>query len=189
MRQRLRAIALLALLAAVVVAIGGCGVSDPYTESTQEEEAAARPADREPMKEPAPDPDPGAPPKEVIPATPQGTLRYAASLAGNWKGAGATRAYSKLAALSTGSARAEFTKLAAQSELDVQAAVGYASTRASVAAVSVKGKGGFREAVVVTKQQIASAELTHLPAEYKVTLATVTRWGKGWAISSWEPQP
>lgn len=188
MRQRLHLFALLALLAAVVVAIGGCGVSDPYAESTQEE-GEAPPADREPMKEPAADPDAGAPPREVMVATPQGTLRYAATLAGNWKGTGAREAYSKLAALSTGSARAEFTKISAQAELDVQAAVGYTRSRASVAAVSVKGTGGFREGVIVTKQRIASAELAHLPAEYKVTLATLTRWGRGWAISSWEPQP
>lgn len=188
MRRRLHLIASLALLAAVVVAIGGCGVVNPYAESTQEE-GDAPPADREPMKEPAPDPDAGAPPEEVLMATPQGTLRYAASLAGNWEGGGARRAYSKLAALSTGSARAEFTKIASQAELDVQAAVGYTRTQASVAAVSVKGTGGFREAVIVTKQRIASAELDHLPAEYKVILATVTRWGGGWAISSWEPQP
>jgi hypothetical protein len=188
MRQRLHAIALLALLAAAVVAIGGCGVGDPYAESSREE-SAARPGDREPMKEPAQDPDPGAPPGEVILATPQATLRYAASLAGNWEGAGATRAYSKLAALSTGAARAEFTKTASQAELNVQAALGYTRSQAAVAAVSVKGTGGFREAVIVTKQRIASAELAHLPAEYKVTLATVTRWGRGWAISDWEPQP
>jgi hypothetical protein len=188
MRQRLRPVALLAVLAAAVVAIGGCGVGNPYAETTKEE-GEAPPADREPMKEPARDPDAGAPPEEIIVATPRGTLRYAAALAGNWEGAGARRAYSKLAALSTGSARAEFTKIASQAELDVQAAVGYTRTHASVAAVSVKGTGGFREAVIVTKQRIASAELTHLPAEYKVTLATLTRWGRGWAISDWEPQP
>jgi hypothetical protein len=188
MRQRLRLVALLALLAAVVVTVGGCGVGNPYAETTNEE-GKAPPPDNEPEKRLPADPEAGSPPEEVLVATPQGTLRYAASLAGNWKGAGARRAYSKLAALSTGSARAEFTKIASQAELDVQAAVGYTRTQASVAAVSVKGEGGFREAVIVTKQRIASAELAHLPAEYKVTLATLTRWGRGWAISAWEPQP
>jgi hypothetical protein len=186
--SRLRALLSLSCVAAIAVLVAGCGITDPYAETTREERARP-PADHEVAKEPAPDPDAGAPPDEVVLATPQGTLRYAASLAGNWEGAGAVRAFSRLAALSTGQARAGFAKIASGASLDVEQTLGYSGSRAAVEAVSVKGEGGFREAIVVTKQRIGSAQLGYLPPEYKVTLATVTRWGKGWAISSWRPQP
>lgn len=184
--KRLQALSLIPLIGTIAVLVGGCGIGNPYAETTREAEAP--PADAEATKKPAPDPDAGEPPDEVVLARPQGTLRYAASLAGNWEGRAAVRAFSTLAALSTGAARAEFTQLASESRRDVEKAVGYSSSRASVVAVNVSGEGGFREAIVVTKRRIASNGAAH-PPEYEVTLATVTRWGKGWAISSWRPQP
>lgn len=185
--NRLSALLPVLLAASLAIALVGCGVANPYEESSRED-AGPPPADREAVEAPTPDSSPGAPPDEVVLTTPQGTLRYAASLAGNWEGGGAVRAFSRLATLSTGEARAEFSQLASEARLGVEQALGYSSSRATVEAVSLEGTGGFREAIVVTKQRIASEQIAHLPPEYVVTLATVTRWGKGWAISSWEPQ-
>ncbi len=184
--KRLATYALFSFLVTVTVAIAGCGVGDPYAETVKESDPP--PAEVESAARPVAEAG-RAGPAEVVVSAPASTLRYAASLAGNWDTEGAVAAFSKLAAISTGEARSEFAQISARARSGVQAALGYSESESSVEAVSLKGGGRTREAIVVVRQRIATAQMPHLPPEYRVILATLSRWGNGWAISSWEPQP
>jgi hypothetical protein len=180
---------LVAALFLVGLTVAGCGLSDPSagTATAQRERLPKPEAAGEYTGHLAPALRAGGP-LEVVRGTPQAALRYAAGLAGNWTSATAAQAFSRLAAISAGEARAEFEQIAARARTDVQQVLGYSHSRATVEAVNVKGTGRSRQAIVVTKEQIATPELPHLPAEYRVTLVTLRDYGSGWAISSWSPQ-
>jgi hypothetical protein len=172
---------LLASLLALPAA--GCGVSDPYDQ--REPTHADRPAAtaEPPRAEPEPTSFPGAA------ATPQETLRHAAQLAGNWTSANASERYRRLSALSVDPARAEFERVAAGARTDVLQTRADSRSTATVMGVIVRGSGGVRRGIVVTRERMETPELQHLPAEYRMTLATVERWGEAWVISSWAPKP
>lgn len=187
---------LLLTTALLSVALAGCGIENPYDE---------KPDDDRTRTAPRVDALPPAPPDGELPGvstagpepdryrgagtTPQATLRRAATLAGNWTSESAPTAYRALAALSTGDARAAFEQIAAGARADVQQAGAEARASATVEAVVVRGSGTLRHSIVVTHERVVSARLPDLPAEYRVTLATVRRRGDAWVIANWAPQP
>ncbi|HEY1853314.1 MAG TPA: hypothetical protein VGG40_01890 [Solirubrobacterales bacterium] len=189
--RRPAAAAAILLLAALLCA--GCGVSDPYSQTTPSRQ---RPQPSSPAAAGefsgqllSPSQRPPGTPVEVARGTPAEVAREVASLAENWTGGTALQAFSRLAAISVGEARAEFEQIAASAHDELERAVGYSSSRATVAGVVVKGGGRVRHVIVVVRRRITSPELTNLPPEYEVALATLRRSGRGWAVSSWSPQP
>jgi hypothetical protein len=188
-----------ALLAAT--ALAGCGPEDPYTtndpnpsgtgQSVQAQtspRAGGRPSEagelagrapRALLHEPTEFPEAG----EI----PRATLALAARLYGNWTSASAARRLRRMAALSVGQAHAELRQAAAQSSVDRQQRG--ARSRATVQAISVRGQGPRRRALVVTRERIIAPDLPPEGWRYRVTAAELERRPDGWVISRWAPQP
>jgi hypothetical protein len=196
MRRAATSAALLLLLA---VLGAGCGVGNPYTESTERTAGSEASAGRPRLPRPAADGEQSIPPttaqqrpgwpREVAPGTPEEVARQVATLAGNWSNKTAPRTFAELAGVSVGDARTEFEQVAATAQTDVQETLGYDKSSATVVGVIVKGRGAVRHAIVVARQRISSPEIPDLPSEYKVTLVTLRSFPGGWAVSSWAPQP
>jgi hypothetical protein len=165
-----RPLTLLALAAIVAVVLGGCGIEDPYEK--QRAEAATERAKEAERAYPEAE------------GTPAATLRRVALLAGNWTSADAPAVFGQLTLLSTGEARADFEEIAATAGATVK----HTDAHATVEAVTVRGAGDSRSAIVVTRTWYTNRELANLPPEYNVTLATVERRGGRWVIVTWRPQ-
>jgi hypothetical protein len=180
----------------------GCGPRDPYTA-----ERPSAPPERRSLHPPAqPQPPPTAPPESgELPGraprelfdeptefpeagqTPRATLGLAARLYGNWTSATASRRLRRIAALSVGQAHAELRQAAAQAGVDRQQR-GVRSS-ATVEAISVRGRGARRRALVVTRERIVAPDLPVEGRRYRVTVALLERRADGWVISRWAPQP
>jgi hypothetical protein len=189
-----------ALLAALLLV--GCGPQDPYT--SERPTASPEQGSFHPTAQPEPPPTaapqsgelPGRAPRELLDeptevpeagGTPQATLELAAGLYGNWTSATAGRRVRRIAALSVGQAYAELRQAAAQAGVDRQQRG--ARSSATVEAISVRGRGPRRWALVVTRERIVAPDLPAEGWRYRVTVALLKRRADGWVISRWAPQP
>jgi hypothetical protein len=172
-RLGVRAGAALGVLAFGALAATGCGFDDPYDDPATAGHAQTRTESR-------PDTTAGGP---------EAALRQAALESGNWTAATVDDALARARRLSVGAARSQFRRQAEQMSTGVAQATAGIRSRSTVEAVVVRGSHDSRDAIVVTREGITSADLPDEGAQYKVTLATVERTEGGWAISSWTPQP
>jgi hypothetical protein len=189
-----------ALLAAALLV--GCGPRDPYAAerpSASQERRTLQPTARpQPPTTTPPESGelPGRAPRELLDEptkfpeagqTPRATLELAARLYGNWTSATAGRRLRRIAALSVGQAHAELRQAAAQAGVDRQQRD--ARSSATVEAISVRGRGARRRALVVTRERIVAPDLPVEDRRYRVTVALLERRADGWVISRWAPQP
>jgi hypothetical protein len=188
------------VLAALLIA--GCAPGDPY--SDEEATSAPRPQlDAAPNGEAAITPKPpgtgelpGHAPRRLLDQrarfrragqTPEATLERAALLYGNWTSASAAARLRQMAALTVGQAHAELSQAAAQAQVDRQQSG--ARSRATVAAISVGGRGQRRTALVVARERVEAPDLPFSGWRYRVSTAVLERRSAGWVISRWAPQP
>ncbi len=183
-------------LAALLAAVVATGCEDPYEPPAERDAATTESSRATPPEPPADGELPGTVPEELqqpeprrFPTagrTPRQTLARAAALYGNWTSTTAAAQFRRIAALSVGEARAQLRESAAQSGTDPQQAG--ATSRSSVVAIDVQGRGSQRRAAVVTRERVQAKGLPDEDAQYRVTLATVERRGGRWVISRWAPQ-
>jgi hypothetical protein len=191
-------------IAAVLTAllITGCTPADPYSEEeatsaprTQPDAAPNGPAAIR-RKASGTGELPGHAPRQLLDQrarfpragqTPEATLERAALLYGNWTSASAAARLRQMAALTIGQAHAELSQAAAQAQVDRQQSG--ARSRATVAAISVSGRGQRRTALMVTRERVEAPDLPSSGWRYRVSTAALERRPDGWVISRWAPQP
>lgn len=127
-----------------------------------------------------------APTATRLPATPELAVRRAAEIASNWTARNAGAQQARLAALATGPARRDALQAAARLPTDPQLAAGHASGSGRVAAIALHPGTDRRDGLVVTDERLTVDGATQ--QRWRVTLVTVTRLPRGWAVERWEPQ-
>ena len=133
-----------------------------------------------------PGPDESAPPANSA----QVALKRFASVYINWNAADVKRRLLELAADSVGQARTAMQLEAAQTGADPELRQAGIVNRGRVEAVSSLA-GSRRRYVVITLESTSatdSAAYEGLTAAWHLTVATVTRRGRGWLISGWQPE-
>jgi hypothetical protein len=187
------------VLAALLIT--GCAPADPYsdeapTSAPRTQSDAAPNGQAATPKAPRTGELPGHAPRQLLDQrarfpragpTPEATLERAALLYGNWTSASAASRLRQMAALSVGQAHAELSQAAAQAQVDRQQSG--ARSRATVAAISVRGRGQRRTALVVTRERVEAPDPPSSGWRYRVSTAALERRPAGWVISRWAPRP
>ena len=156
------------------------GCADPYAQTppvptTPPGELPAPPIPR-PVREP-----------ERLAPSPEAAVRRAVELTGNWTGATIARQHERFAAETTGQARRDAERTAAQATTDPQLTGPGAKAVAILHAVVSRGSGPQRRLLVVTHETLRADGLTE--ARFRVYLAEAERHAGGWVLARWEPQP
>jgi hypothetical protein len=174
-----------ALMTAVAVALGGCGISDPYTQQVR----TARPAPAGAVTRGDHDGPPAT--SATVPAgasapTPQAALARYGGLYVNWTAATLPTVQRRLASISTGQARAQAL---AESKAPLQAVSTYTVSNSGQVVAIAPGQGAKRGewAVITDEQTTGDGPYQGLPATSHVTWAIVQRDGQGWVVSGWYP--
>ncbi len=174
-----------ALALAVAVLLAGCGISDPYTRPQRPASTAAAAIER--GEHDGPPSAPGPPPARGAAAvTPQQALARYGAVYVNWTAATLSGNERRLAAMSTGQARAQAL---AESSAPPATLARYAVANAGAVAAIAPGQGTERGkwAIVTDEQTSGDGPFQGLPATTHVTWATVTRSAGGWVVSGWYP--
>jgi len=172
-----------ALLLTMLIALSLAGCADPYAEFAPDPRA------------PVAGEQPAAPvpaPRDQTPAgtaarSPEAAVRHAVDLTGNWSSETIARQHERFAAASTGQARRDAQRVAAQATTDPQLSGPGARSIAVLHAVVPRGSGPHRRLLVVTHETVV-ADGTRT-ARFRVTIAEAQQVGDGWALARWEPQP
>lgn len=168
----------IATATAIAATLAGCG-ADPYTQQSETPpQPPAGEAPSRPIEQPTYEPDAGH-------TTPEAAGRTAAELAGNWTTETIRDRYTQLANRTTGQARAEAERVAAQATTDPDLAD--AKSISIVHAVTATGTGDRRRLIIVTHETLTGPDLRS--ARWRVTLAEATRTPRGWVLADWAPQP
>jgi hypothetical protein len=114
-------------------------------------------------------------------------VRRAVELTANWTEREVARQHEVFAAATTGAARRDAQRVAAQAATDPQLTAGRSRSVAVLHAVVPRGGGPQRRLLVVTHETLITDELRQ--ARFRVTLAEAQHVGEGWVLSRWEPQP
>ncbi len=174
-----------ALALAVAVLLAGCGISDPYTSTQRAASSADRAIERSEHDGPAP--RPALPPaRGAASATSQQALARYGAVYVNWTAATLPANERRLAAMSTGQARAQAL---AESSAPPATLTRYAVANAGAVVAIAPGQGTERGkwAIVTDEQTSGDGPYQGLPATTHVTWATVTRSAGGWIVSGWYP--
>lgn len=200
----------LGLPAALVVAtiLGGCGLSDPYTNQQRASTRSSKLAPGTSASSPAtvtnadPRPEQGG----SIPAaarasqnrlaanagreSPRAALERYATLDINWTAKTVAGVQRELAALSVGQARAQALQAAASYGHDRVLQTSQVANSGSVIAMA-PGQGAEAGAwVIVTREQTTGeGDYAGLPVTDHVTVAQVEHTATGWVVSTWSPTP
>lgn len=180
---------------AVMVAVGGCGIGDPYTRANTTtgplpvSPAAGPAAAQNPGESPAPPPPsaqsqaPGAPA-----ATPEGAIRQFALLYVNWTWRTLGPHLRQLAAISVGAARLAEQQAAAAQGRDSEIAATHVYNRGQIVSIA-PSQTQPGEWVVVTREQTGgNAQYDGLQPSWHVSLAQLVHLPRGYSISQWLPQ-
>jgi hypothetical protein len=163
----------------IPVALAGC--ADPYAEVPEKPAAPIHgelPAPQVPQNEPV----------STTPApSPEAAVRRAVELTANWTAETIARQHERFAAASTGAARRDAQRIAAQATTDPQLRAPGAKSIAILHAVVPRGGGAHRRLLVITHETVVGDGLRQ--ARFRVTLAEAQQVGEGWVLSRWEPQP
>ena len=185
----------LAALAAIV-AVGGCGISDPYTRAnttTSPRHASPAAAGRAAAQNPG---EPAAPPPPTAlsqapsapAATPEHAIRQFALLYVNWTWRTLEPHLRELAALSVGAARLAEQQAAAAEGRDSEIAATHVYNRGQIVSIA-PSRTQPGEWVVVTREQTGgNAQYDGLQASWHVTLVQLVPVPGGYSISQWLPQ-
>lgn len=174
-----------ALALTVALLLAGCGISDPYTRTQRPERTATAAIERGEHDGPPPPPAP-PPGRGAAAVTPQQALARYGTVYVNWTAATLPADERRLAAMSTGQARAQAL---AESSAPPATLTRYWVANAGAVAAIAPGQGTERGkwAIVTDEQTGGEGPYQGLPATTHVTWATVTRSAGGWIVSGWYP--
>lgn len=173
-------------VAALALALGGCGGQRAQTRSARRPNAAVAQAQRT-HEYPSP------PVHQNAATLPDPTLAIAAFATGyiNWTASTVSARMRALAKLSVGQARSAVLLAAAQTAQDYELSRGGVANSGTVEAIAPL-PGASRQYVVVTRERTTASDSTAyqgLAPAWHVTLAAVTRLTTGgWAVSTWQPE-
>jgi hypothetical protein len=188
-------------VALLAVAIGGCGLHNPYQSSTRQTTttptttAAARPDRGDPGPERGgtiPKPAQAAQDKLAPGAarpTPETTLaRYARAYL-NWDAAHVVAIQRTLASISLGQARAQALQAAASASRDRTLTASDITNRGQVVAISPGRAAAAGKWVIVTSEQTSGqGDYQGLPPTLHIIYAQLTNTPGGSVVSAWQPQ-
>jgi hypothetical protein len=180
---------------AAMVAVGGCGISDPYTRANTTtgprpvSPAAGPAAAQNPGESPAPPPPTAQSQTPSAPAaTPEQAIRQFALLYVNWTWRTREPHLRQLAAISVGAARLAEQQAAAAQGRDSEIAATHVYNRGQIVSIA-PSQTQPGEWVVVTREQTGgNAQYDGLQASWHVTLAGLVHLQHGYSISQWLPQ-
>jgi predicted small lipoprotein YifL len=180
---------------AMIAAIAGCGISDPYTHpqataSPHPASPAAGPAAAQSPGEPSTPPPPSAESqaRSTVAATPEQAIRQFAVPYVNWTWRTLAPHLRELAAISVGAARLAEQQAAAAEGRDSEIATTHVDNRGQIISIA-PSQTQSGEWVVVTREQTGgNAQYDGLQASWHVTLAQLVHLPAGYAISQWLPQ-
>jgi hypothetical protein len=188
----------LTLLVVLAVAVGGCGLHDPYqnTTTTTTAKRATTPTATGPRivdNEVQPT-HPRHNPKQRLATAPAPSATTAiqrfAALYVNWTYRTIAEHRRALAAMAVGDAAAAQRRGAAQVQSDGELRIGKVENHGKIVSVARDRTARSADRYVVVTRETTTGEGTYqgLPAGYHVTLATAARVSGGFAVSDWEPQ-
>ena len=170
-----------ALALTMLLSLLAAGCADPYSQPPAQ---AVGPVAGE---QPAPPiPAPAERPAKLA-ATPEIAVRRAVELTGNWTAETIAQQHERFAAATTGQARRDAQRAAAQAITDPQLATGQVRSITVLHAVVPRGDGPHRRLLVVTHETLIGDGLRE--ARFRVVLAEAQQVGEGWTLSRWELQP
>jgi predicted small lipoprotein YifL len=162
------------MLLVATVALGGCGLRDPYSLPPQERPAAPR-SETAQTRLPEGTPDRASSATSVL-------ARYATAWV-NWSGATLPSERARLLALATGQLADQLRQDAAQAVKTRLQEVSQAYSRGRYVGV-IRGERG--RAIVVTHEEVAPLGGSAQGA-YHVYRARTERTPQGWRVSEWQP--
>jgi hypothetical protein len=163
---------------AVVVAATGC--ADPYADEPPSRVATV------PGELPAPPVSQPAERLGVLPTSPEAAARRAAELTTTWTSANVARRHTEFATFATGAARRRAQEAAARLPTDPQLE-GASGEGRVIGVLTRAATRSERELLVVTHEKVRADGL--VDERWRVTLASVKRRRRGWAVVRWDPQP
>ncbi len=186
----------------IAIALGGCGLTDPYHSSTARTSTTApvattsAPAD---WRDPAPERGGTIPTQAqaeqhrlasgAARPTPQAALTRYAALYLNWDADRVIGLQRQLASISLGQARAQALQAAASASRDPQLTASHLANRGHVVAVAPGQDNAAGEWVIVTSEQTSGeADYQGLPQTLHIIYAQLTSTSRGWVVSEWAPQ-
>jgi hypothetical protein len=176
------------LIAACLLALAGCGWSNPDAQPTSEhtETTSSLQSPGEPVAPPPPTAATQAP--RDVQRTPQAALQAFAGLYVNWTYKTLASNQLRLAGMSVGAARLSEQQAAVSSRGDTTIAAGHIWNSGEVISVAADlSRPGFW--VLVTREQTGGdSEYEGVGAAYHVTIAKLAATTGGYAISQWLPQ-
>jgi len=188
-------------IAVLAVLLTGCGIRDPYTNTTatRTTPTAAPATSTATNADPAPERG-GTIPQATRAAqsqlaasagapTPQAALARYATRYVNWTAQTATSVQRQLAAISLGQARAQALQAAASYAHDRALNASRVANHGSVISIAPGHGAAATWWVIVTQEQTTgTGDYTGLPATDHVTYAQLQHTRSGWIVSQWSPQ-
>jgi hypothetical protein len=192
----------LAVVLALVLALAGCGIMNPYSARVVHNTTTSRSATSTSTSEagdPVPERGGTIPPgkraaQQQLAAgagarTPQAALSRYAQLEINWTAGDVGRIQRELAAISLGPARAEALQAAASDGGDSVLQHSRVANSGTVVGVAQgQGTAAGRWVIVTSESTTGAGAYAGLPAALHVTYATVTHTRSGWVLETWQPQ-
>jgi len=195
-------LATLALVAGV--ALGGCGIADPYaathpspsatTPSSSTLTSASTSTDADPAPERGGAISPGEQAaqdglaRNAAQPTPQGALELYAQLDINWTAHTVESVQQHLATISLAQARAQALQAAASYGRDATLHQSAVANSGHVVAIAQSLALAGQWVLVTSEQTTGEGDYTGLPPALHVTYAQVTHTSSGWVVSEWAPQ-
>jgi hypothetical protein len=181
-----------------VVALAGCGISDPYTAKQSATTSASAPVTTVTDADPAPErggtiPAPARAAQTRVAAdaaqqTPQAALERYARLYVNWTADRVAGIQRELASLSMGQARAQALQAAGSYTRDQTLAQSNVANSGHLVAITPSVPTPGQWVLVTSEQTSGTGEYAGLPSTLHVIYAQVTRTPSGWVVSEWAPQ-
>jgi hypothetical protein len=185
------------------IAVGGCGIGDPYQSAhhnTSTASTATSTSNTPPDNgDPAPERN-GTIPKSAQAAqsqlaadaaqpTPQAALGRYARIYLDWTTPRVVAIQHELASLSLGQARALAQQAAATAGRDTQLQAGQIANSGQVISLAPGQAGANGQWVIVTSELTTGAgDYQGLPPTLHIIYARVTDTPQGWVVSGWQPQ-
>lgn len=202
--MRRRPAALTIAAATVALAAAGCGITNPYANTTARTDTAtstapSRPALTGTVADPAPERG-GTIPTSVTRTqsrlvsgagapTPRAALQRYAQIYINWTAADLPARQRQLASMSLGSARAQALQAAASYRHDTTLISSHVTNTGTVVAITPGQGAATGQWVIVTSETTSGrGDYQGLPTQLHVTYAQLTHTPDGWLVTGWEPR-
>ena len=192
-------------IALLAVLLTGCGIRDPYTNTTAASSTSTAARSTAPAASTVTNADPAPERGGTIPQaaraaqsqlaasagapTPQAALERYASRYVNWTAQTVMSVQRQLAAISLGQARAQALQAAASYAHDRALNASRVANHGSVISIA-RGHGAAAAwwVIVTQEQTTGTGDYTGLPATDHVTYAQLQHTRSGWIVSQWSPQ-